>query len=154
MKGEKKMITKKQKINKNCCLYVSDFHLEMILLPYLKRRMKNSEILIYTQNDLAESIKILLDRTNLNIEDKEKILNINCWNNVNKNELYEEKGYEYTIIINGDIEYIMDINEKIKTINSEIINVVDCYNINNINIKSQYINENYKGTLNTKSFNF
>ncbi len=148
------MFTKKQRINKYCCLYVSDFHLEMILLPYLKKKINNSKILIFTQTNLTESIKILLDKTNFNIEDKEKILNINCWNNVNKNELYEEKGYEYTIIINGDIEYIMDINEKIKTINSEIINVVDCYNINNINIKSQYINENYKGTLNTKSFNF
>ena len=148
------MFTKKQKINKYCCLYVSDFHLEMILLPYLKKKINNSKILIFTQTNLTESIKILLDKTNFNIEDKEKILNINCWNNVNKNELYEEKGNEYTIVINGDIEYIMDINEKIKTINSEVINVVDCYNINNINIKSQYINENYKGTLNTKSFNF
>lgn len=151
MKGEKKMITKKQKINKNCCLYVSDFHLEMILLPYLKRRMKNSEILIYTQNDLAESIKILLDRTNLNIEDKEKILNIKYWDNKNINKNKNENSKEYTIIINGNKEYIKEINKKIKILNAEVINVVDCYDINNCIIEPSFIKSNYKNILNTEN---
>ncbi len=145
------MITKKQKINKNCCLYVSDFHLEMILLPYLKRRMKNSEILIYTQNDLAESIKILLDRTNLNIEDKEKILNIKYWDNKNINKNKNENSKEYTIIINGNKEYIKEINKKIKILNAEVINVVDCYDINNCIIEPSFIKSNYKNILNTEN---
>ena len=145
------MITKKQKINKNCCLHVSDFHLEMILLPYLKRRMKNSEILIYTQNDLAESIKILLDRTNLNIEDKEKILNIKYWDNKNINKNKNENSKEYTIIINGNKEYIKEINKKIKILNAEVINVVDCYDINNCIIEPSFIKSNYKNILNTEN---
>lgn len=145
------MITKKQKINKNCCLYVSDFHLEMILLPYLKRRMKNSEILIYTQNDLVESIKILLDRTNLNIEDKEKILNIKYWDNKNINKNKNENSKEYTIIINGNKEYIKEINKKIKILNAEVINVVDCYDINNCIIEPSFIKSNYKNILNTEN---
>lgn len=145
------MITKKQKINKNCCLYVSDFHLEMILLPYLKRRMKNSEILIYTQNDLAESIKILLDRTNLNIEDKEKILNIKYWDNKNINKNKNENSKEYTVIINGNKEYIKEINKKIKILNAEVINVVDCYDINNCIIEPSFIKSNYKNILNTEN---
>ena len=151
MKGEKKMITKKPKINKNCCLYVSEFHLEMILLPYLKRRMKNSEILIYTQNDLVESIKILLDRTNLNIEDKEKILNIKYWDNKNINKNKNENSKEYTIIINGNKEYIKEINKKIKILNAEVINVVDCYDINNCIIEPSFIKSNYKNILNTEN---
>ena len=145
------MITKKQKINKNCCLYVSDFHLEMILLPYLKRRMKNSEILIYTQNDLVESIKILLDRTNLNIEDKEKILNIKYWDNKNINKNKNENSKEYTVIINGNKEYIKEINKKIKILNAEVINVVDCYDINNCIIEPSFIKSNYKNILNTEN---
>ncbi len=145
------MITKKQKINKNCCLYVSDFHLEMILLPYLKRRMNNSEILIYTQNDLAESIKTLLDRTNLNIEDKEKILNIKYWDNKNINKNKNENSKEYTIIINGNKEYIKEINKKIKILNAEVINVVDCYDINNCIIEPSFIKSNYKNILNTEN---
>ena len=133
------MITKKQKINKNCCLYVSDFHLEMILLPYLKRRMKNSEILIW------------LDRTNLNIEDKEKILNIKYWDNKNINKNKNENSKEYTVIINGNKEYIKEINKKIKILNAEVINVVDCYDINNCIIEPSFIKSNYKNILNTEN---
>ena len=95
------MITKEHKINKYCCLYVSDFHLEMILLPYLKNKIDNSKTLIYTQKDLMESIRILLDKTNLKFEDKKKILNLKYWNN-NINEICNENVKEYTIIVNGD----------------------------------------------------
>ena len=84
------MITKEQKINKYCCLYVSDFHLEMIILPYLKKKMNNSKIVIYTQKNLLESIKILLEKTNLNLEYKKKILSIKCWSNENIDEIYNE----------------------------------------------------------------
>lgn len=145
------MITKEQKINKYCCLYVSDFHLEMIILPYLKNKMNNSKILIYTQKNLIESIKILLEKTNLKLESKKKILNIQCWNNENIDEKYNDNIKEFTIIVNGDAEYITKINKRIKKIKAEVINIVDCYDINNIDIKSQDINNKYKGILNTES---
>lgn len=145
------MTTKEQKINKYCCLYVSDFHLEMIILPYLKNKMNNSKILIYTQKNLIESIKILLEKTNLKLESKKKILNIQCWNNENIDEKYNDNIKEFTIIVNGDAEYITKINKRIKKIKAEVINIVDCYDINNIDIKSQDINNKYKGILNTES---
>ena len=145
------MITKEQKINKYCCLYVSDFHLEMIILPYLKKKMNNSKILIYTQKNLLESIKILLEKTNLNLEYKKKILSIKCWSTENIDEIYNENIKEYTIIVNGDKKYITNINKRIKMINADVINIVDCYDINNIDIKSQDINGKYKGILNTES---
>ncbi len=145
------MITKEQKINKYCCLYVSDFHLEMIILPYLKKKMNNSKILIYTQKNLLESIKILLEKTNLNLEYKKKILSIKCWSNEKIDEIYNENIKEYTIIVNGDKKYITNINKRIKMINADVINIVDCYDINNIDIKSQDINGKYKGILNRES---
>lgn len=145
------MTTKEQKINKYCCLYVSDFHLEMIILPYLKNKMNTSKILIYTQKNLIESIKILLEKTNLKLESKKKILNIQCWNNENIDEKYNDNIKEFTIIVNGDAEYITKINKRIKKIKAEVINIVDCYDINNIDIKSQDINNKYKGVLNTES---
>ena len=145
------MITKEQKINKYCCLYVSDFHLEMILLPFLKNKINNSKTLIYTQKNLIGSIKVLLEKTNLNFEDKNKILNIKYWNNENMDEICIEDTKEYTIIVNGDKEYITNINKEIKKINADVINIVDCYDINNIDIKSQDINGKYKGILNTES---
>ncbi len=144
------MITKEHKINKYCCLYVSDFHLEMILLPYLKNKIDNSKTLIYTQKDLMESIRILLDKTNLKFEDKKKILNLKYWNN-NINEICNENVKEYTIIVNGDREYITNVNNEIRKLKADVVNIVDCYDINKIDIKSQDINDNYKGVLNTES---
>ena len=34
------MITKEHETKKYCCFYASDFHLEMILLPYIKNNIQ------------------------------------------------------------------------------------------------------------------
>ena len=146
------MITKKQRINKYCCLYVSDFHLEMILLPFIQNKLKESEILIFTQNSLLETLHILLKRMNLSNENKKRIVDIKNWNNekidiINNNEELNE----YTIIINGDEEYRDIINKNKENFNINVKNIVDCYDVNNTSIKSNYIQNNYKGVLNTES---
>jgi len=143
------MITKKQDINKYCCLYVSDFHLEMILLPFIKNKMQNSEILIFTQKDLSTSIKILLEKINLNNESKNNILNIKNWNNKYIDEINNLNNKEYTIIINGDEKYRNSINEKMNNLAINVINIIDCYDINNTCIKEYEINNKYKCILNT-----
>lgn len=145
------MITKEQNINKYCCLYVSDFHLEMILLPFIKNKMKSSEILIFTQKDLSESINILIEKINLSTECKKDILNIKNWNNTKLNECNNQKIKEYTIIINGDDQYRNSINQEIKKIKTNQICIVDCYNINDIEIKKYEIKEKYRAILNTES---
>ena len=33
------MITKEDKIQKSCCFYASDYHLEMIILPYINKKI-------------------------------------------------------------------------------------------------------------------
>ena len=145
------MITKEQDINKYCCLYVSDFHLEMILLPFIKNKMQNSEILIFTQKDLSKSIKILLEKTNLNNESKNNILNIKNWNNKQIDEINKLSNKEYTIIINGDEKYRNIISKKINNLEINVINIIDCYDINNSRIKEYEINNKYKGILNTEN---
>ena len=145
------MITKEQNINKYCCLYVSDFHLEMILLPFIKNKMKSSEILIFTQKDLSKSIKILLERTNLSNESKNIILNIRNWNNKQIDEINKLSNKEYTIIINGDEKYRNIISKKINNLEINVINIIDCYDINNSRIKEYEINNKYKGILNTEN---
>ena len=150
MKGEKEMITKEQNINKYCCLYVSDYHLEMILLPFIKNKKQNSEVLIFTQNDLSDSIKVLLEKTNLSAESKNNILNIKNWNNKNIDEI-SKSDKVYTIIINGEEEYINTINKKIEGLKINVINIVDCYDLNECRIKSYEIRNKYKGILNTES---
>ena len=54
----------------------------------------------------------------------------------------------YTIIINGNNEYISEINDKINKINPDKINIIDCYSINDKNIEPQRIKEKYDDILN------
>ena len=149
MKGESEMITNEQKINKYCCLYVNDFHLEMILLPFIKNKMQNSEVLIFTQKDLSESIKVLLEKTNLSIVNKNDILKIRNWNNSIANESNNKNIKEYTIIINGDDKYRNRINKEVMKL--KIKNIVDCYDVNECRIQAYEIRNKYKGVLNTES---
>ena len=145
------MITKEQSINKYCCLYVSEYHLEMILLPFIKNKLKESEILIFTQNNLLETLHTLLKKTNLSNENKKRIIDIKNWNTEKIDLINNEDINEYTIIINGDEEYRDRINKKIEKFNINLKNIVDCYDVNNTSIKSNYIQNNYKGVLNTES---
>jgi hypothetical protein len=142
------VITKECKIKKYCCLYVSDFHLEMILLPYIKNKIKNANIIILTENDLLDSIKLVLNRMNLNEEEKKKVLEIN-WNN--KDLIHIESEKEMNIIINGSIEFINKKNEEIKKLNLNNINTIECYDISKINKKNINIDTNFEGVLNTNN---
>lgn len=144
------MITKEHNFNKYCCFYVSDFHLEMILLPYIKDKMDKTKFAIITEENLSESMKILLDRTNLNIDEKNKILNLN-WDNKNIEDIAKYNFNEKTIIIKGSINYISRINEKIEKIKPKKINIIDCYNINEKSLKVEEIQEKYDKILNTKN---
>ena len=130
------MITKEHKIKKYCLFYASDFHLEMILLPYIKKNIYKDKFLIFTQENLSESMKILLNRTNLD----------------GKESLEEKDLNNYTIIINGNNEYISEINDKINKINPDKINIIDCYSINDKNIEPQRIKEKYDDILNTRGY--
>ncbi len=145
------MITKEQKINKYCCLYVSNFHLEMILLPFIKNRLKNSKVLIFTQNNLLETLNILLTKINLSNENKKNILKIESWSNKKIDKIDDEDINEFTIIINGDKEYRDRINDKIEKLKINVKNIVDCYDVNECRIQSYEIRNKYKGILNTES---
>lgn len=146
------MVTKERKIKEYCCLYASKFHLEMILLPYIKNRMYKSNVYIYTKENLSSTLKVLLERVNLKPEEKNKILELKNWDNVEFEKTYKNNNIEYTIIINGDDEYKKHIKEKLKNVidNVNITNIVDCYNINNKEIETCDIRKKYSKILNTE----
>lgn len=74
------MVLDSKKIEKSCSFYVSDFHLEMMLLPYINKKIDSKEnVEILTEKNLEETLKILVSKTNLKEENKEKILNLG-WN--------------------------------------------------------------------------
>ena len=143
------MITKEQNLNKYCLFYVSDFHLEMILLPYIKDNLQKSKITIITEEDLSTSIKILMDKVNLEDTQKEEILNLDWSNNFFK---IEESNFDKNIIIlNGKVKFIKEKNDEIKRMNLKNVDVIDCYNINKFNVDISEIKKEYDGVLNTKN---
>ena len=141
------MITKEQFIDKYCCFYVSDFHLEMILLPYIKDNLQKAKITIMTEESLENSLRVLLKKVNMKDSEKTDILNLN-WNR-NCAKIEENNCSKNIIIINGSLDYIEEKNKKIKELNLKNINIIDCYNINKFNINVLEIKKEYKSTLNT-----
>ena len=145
------MITKEQFIKKTCLFCVSDYHLEMILLPYIKERINESNIII-TENNLEESINVLLTKVNLDEKDKEKIRNLN-WKNTNDlkfEEINNMKDKNINIIINGSYNYIESVNNKIKEIVKRNIEIVDCIHIGDSDFNMTEISKKYESILNTQ----
>ena len=143
------MITKEHEVKKYCLFYASDFHLEMILLPYIKKNMYKDKFMIFTEENLSDSMNILLNRTNLNEEEKTLMKKID-WNK--KDEVLPMDLNNHTIIINGSKEYISKINEEINKTNPEKINVIDCYSINDKSLEPKRIQKKYDDILNTQNF--
>ena len=137
------MFTKECKLDRYCCFYVSDFHLEMILLPYIKNKINEKKIYIFTEHDLLESLKIVLDRINFTKDDKSKILELN-WCINEKQDVFDDS----VIIINGNINYIEKIEKEIEHLKKA--KIVHCYNISKNDLKIDEIKRKYKGILNTE----
>ena len=58
---------------KICAFYASDYHFEMISLPYIESKLEEkNEVIILTENNLEETIKILISRMNLAEEKKKR----------------------------------------------------------------------------------
>ena len=143
------MITKNQKIRRYCCFYVSDFHLEMILLPVIKNNINKSKIIIFTETNLVDTIKILLERTNFNKEDKNKILNLKYWTNEKFEKLGNKVLEDCIVIINGSKKYIENIENNINKLLCVKIDIVHCYDLNKNKYNISEIKQNYNQVLNT-----
>ena len=91
------MITKENKLEKTCSFYVSEYHLEMILVPYINKKIEEKyNVEIITQKNLKDTVKTLMDKINLEEQRKNKILNLN-WGE--SKDFYEIKNKEKQIII-------------------------------------------------------
>lgn len=133
------MVVQNERKEKTCCFYVSEFHLEMILVPYINEKI-NEDITILTEKKLRKTLEILISKINLNEENKEKILKLG-WDG-------EEKIKENSnIIIIGSKEFIKNENEKLK--NKNVLSVLDCYDFDKEKDHIDNIVKQYKNTLNT-----
>ncbi len=138
------MVVGDKRIDKMCSFYVSDFHLEMILVPFINKKIEeNEEIIIKTQKNLKDTLEILLSKINIKEENKEKILDLG-WN-VTENKKIEDKS---NVIIIGNKNYISEINNKIREKNITDITVIDCYKFEDIKDNMNSIMNNYTVNLN------
>ena len=142
------MVVKDKEIEKMCSFYVSEFHLEMILVPFINDKIEKKEkIIIKNEYSLENTLKILLSRINIKEENKTKILDLG-WNIDKDNEIENESN----IIIIGSKKYIEKINSEIIRENLKDITIVDCYKIDDIEDNVTSIVNNYNTNLNTSGF--
>ena len=147
----------KEKINKKTCtFFASDYHFEMISLPYINKKIENREdVVILTENNLEETVKILVEKTNLKEENRNKILEID-WKNDDLNKFKKIKNNvknnkKTVVFVKGKENYIKNINRNIEKWNLDNkINIIDCYDIEEIGDKMKTIIDKYECILNTK----
>lgn len=141
---------------KTCAFYASDYHFEMISLPYIEKNLEESkEILILTENNLDDTIRNLISKMNLKEDKKENILKIDWKNNdlskfkKIKKDIEERK--DIIIFIKGKENYIKNINENIeKWIDKNSnIKIIDCYDMEEISENLDEVMDQYKMILNT-----
>lgn len=137
----------------SCAFYASDYHLEMIMLPYINKNLKNNKsVYVFTENDLEDTISTLVAKVNLEKNTKEEVLNIN-WkkDDENKyNKLINDKK-ESIIFVKGNEEYINKVNKNLKQLNEyKNIEVIDCYNLEQIDNNSMEVSQKYSSVLNTE----
>ena len=145
-------VNKRERI---CSFYVSDYHFEMITLPYIENEIKqNHNIVILTENDLENTIKKVLNNVNFSEEDKNRIFALD-WS---ENDLYKldsitknmTRNLKTTVFIKGGKNYVQKMNSYIQEIiDSKNINSIDCYFIDDVQNQVKDIVCQYDGVLNT-----
>lgn len=149
------MLKESRTEDKTCLFYVSDYHFEMIVLPYMNQKMKEANnVIVMTENNLEDSINHLLSNVNLEEKDKNRISNINWKNKVIEDikeisNFYKSKD-KTVIFVKGNEEYINNVNKEIEdSFSNGNIQVVNCYDIGQMNDSIVDITKNYDSILST-----
>ena len=155
------MIKENKREEKLCLFFASDYHFEMISLPYINESLKeNKNVIIMTENNLDSSVDKVLSNVNLegymSICEKyaDRITKID-WKNDNLNKFKEVKkaskdGKDTLIFVKGKENYIENMNRNIENwIDINEVKVVDCYDINEIKDDVSNIAKKYNGILST-----
>lgn len=149
------MVKENKKEEKLCLFFASDYHFEMISLPYINENLKqDNNIIIITENDLDGTVNKLLSRINLTKEEKDRITKID-WKNNDLNKFKEikvanEEDKETIIFVKGRENYINSINKNINNwITTNEVKVIDCYDINEVHDDIRDIAKKYNKVLST-----
>lgn len=144
---------------KSCAFYASDYHFEMISLPYISKSMdENKEIIILTENNLKDTVKTLISKMNLKEEKQKKILSLD-WNNNDLKKFKEiskksKENSDIVVFIKGKENYVKNINKNIEKWIAENnhAKIIDCYEFFEIEEKIDEIAKKYDKVLGTSRF--
>lgn len=141
---------------KTCIFYASDYHFEMISIPYIIKNIdSNKEIIILTENNLEATVNKLVKKMNLEENKKKKILKLN-WKNEDLikfkeiNKKSKEKR-EIIIFIKGKQNYIKNVNKNIEKwiSGNNNIKTVDCYEFFEVEKEMEELAKSYDKILGT-----
>lgn len=141
---------------KTCVFFASDYHFEMITLPFIEKNLRNNKkIIVLTENDLEDTIKNLISKVNLKEEKKEKIFKID-WKNNDLKKFKEikkevENKEDLIIFIKGKENYIKNVNENIAkwTNKTDTVKIIDCYDVEEIREHFADVVNHYENVLST-----
>lgn len=142
-----------KKINKMCSFYVNEWHLTVMMLPYINSKMQNNEkVTILSEENLENNIETILQKLNINNKVKNEIENL-YWKSTPINmvdTMVNEVTSKDNIIIVGNEEYIENANKIIdKKIKTGEINIIDCYEVMQFNNNIDSILKNHEKVINT-----
>ena len=142
-----------RKINKMCSFYVNDWHLTVMMLPYINGKLQeNEKVTIISEENLLNNINTILERTNIKEEYKKQIQTIG-WEKTSQKEIknkIQEQENGNNIIIIGKEDYIENTNQIIETkVKTGEVNIIDCYEIMEFNNNMENILKNHEKIINT-----
>jgi hypothetical protein len=150
----------KEKTKDNMCIFfASDYHFEMIAVPYIVKNSGKKNVIILTENNLKETVNNLLERMIIDEVKKQLISGIDWTNRENKLEISKnnlDKKMETLIFIKGKENFVNETNKKINVYLSEInlscenLEIIDCYDLQGIETSFMAISSRYNKQLNSK----
>ena len=150
------MSNKLETKEKICSFYASDYHFEMIALPYMCKSLEeNKDVVILTENNLNDTMKTLLSKMNFKDDKKEAILNLDWENNdlkkFKKIKSNIENNQNMVIFIKGKENYIKNANQNLEKWISKVENlkIIDCYDIEEVTDRANDIINKYDKILRT-----
>ena len=143
------MVLEEKKVKNICNFYVSEYHLEIMLLPYISKKIDNEEnITIITEIDLESTLNVVIERINLDKDKKEKIKKIG-WNIQNIENIIPNTN----VILIGSKKFINEKVFELKERQVENLEISACYNYNEVKNDMKEIVSKYDGMLNTLGIN-
>lgn len=146
------MFTKEKKFEKICSFYASDYHLEMIMIPYINKKIEEqANVEIITEKNLTKTATEVISKINIPEKRKKEIMKID-WSNKNIEKLRKnEKNKEKVIFVVGKKNYIESINKELNGLYEDTskLKVVNCYSLEDAQNNMPQIVANHSKVLNT-----